>query len=108
MKFEPPNFLTNPMKKGVMHGKKGQRGPFFDHPGEMGNKYVESDYNIEKKILREELAEHQSKLQEQPFYPLARQHKGDSKKYYFGTFNNPKVVIGGDVTDFPEKKPEPP
>ena len=59
---ENPNFLTNPMKKGVLHGKKGQRGPFFDMPETHGNKYIESDYNIEKKILREELADHQSKL----------------------------------------------
>lgn len=56
--IEPRNFLTNPMKKGVLHGKKGQRGPFFDYPNENGNKYIESDYNIEKKILREELADH--------------------------------------------------
>ena len=70
--FEPSNFLTNPMKKGIIHGKKGQRGPFFDPPGTGGLKYVESDYNIEKKILREELADHQSKLQEHPFYPNAR------------------------------------
>lgn len=68
----PKNFLAIPMKKGVMHGKKGQRGPFFDNPGEIGNKYEPSDYNIEKKILREELAAHKEKLQEMPFYPLSR------------------------------------
>lgn len=52
VEIENRNFLTNPMKKGVIHGKRGQRGPFFDYPGENGNKYIESDYNIEKKILR--------------------------------------------------------
>lgn len=109
VKFDPPNFLTNPMKKGVLHGKRGQRGPFFDMPEQHGNKYMESDYNIEKKILREELAEHQSKLQEHPFYPLARQQKDHSRKYYWGTFNNPKDVIGpiGDK-ELPPKKVEAP
>ena len=56
--FAPTNFLTNPMKKGIIHGKRGRRGPTFDWPLENGNKYIESDYNIEKKILREELADH--------------------------------------------------
>lgn len=32
VEIEPRNFLTNPMKKGVMHGKRGQRGPTFDYP----------------------------------------------------------------------------
>ena len=50
--------MTNPMKKGVMEGKRGKRGPFFDYPNEMGNLYMASDYNIEKKILREEIAAH--------------------------------------------------
>ena len=58
VEIEPRNFLTNPMKKGVLHGKRGQRGPFFDYPEQGANKYIESDYNIEKKILREELADH--------------------------------------------------
>lgn len=48
----PRNFLTNPMKKGIIHGKRGQRGPFFDEPGTGALKYMESDYNIEKKILQ--------------------------------------------------------
>lgn len=105
---ENPNFLTNPMKKGVIHGKRGKRGPFFDMPLEMGNKYIESDYNIEKKILREELADHQSKLQEQPFYPLSRQMK-NGKKFYHGTFNNPMDVIGPiGAKEMPEKKVAPP
>lgn len=105
---ENPNFLTNPMKKGVLHGKKGQRGPYFDMPETLGNKYIESDYNIEKKILREELADHQSKLQEAPFYPLARQTK-NKKRFYHGTFNNPMDVIGPIGTaPLPEKKVAPP
>lgn len=110
MIFEPANFMTNPMKKGVMHGKRGQRGPTFDWPETNGNKYIESDYNIEKKILREELAEHQSKLQEAPFYPLARQQKVTGKRYYFGTFNNPMDVIGpiGDKELPAKPKPPPP
>lgn len=55
---ERRNMLAIPMKKGIIHGKRGQRGPYFDWPLEVGNKYIESDYNIEKKILREELANH--------------------------------------------------
>ena len=47
----PRNFLTNPMKKGVINGKRGKRGPFFDEVGYGALKYMESDYNIEKKIL---------------------------------------------------------
>jgi len=48
-------------------------------------------------------------LQETPFYPLARQLKEAGKKYYFGTFNNPKDVIGpiGDK-ELPPKKVEAP
>jgi hypothetical protein len=49
----PRNFLTNPMKKGMINGKRGPqyRGPFFDEVGYGALKYMESDYNIEKKIL---------------------------------------------------------
>ena len=49
------------MKKGVIHGKKEKRGtcgPFFDEPGTNALKYVASDYNIEKKLLKEEIADH--------------------------------------------------
>ena len=61
---EKPNFLTNPMKKGVLHGKRGQRGPFFDMPNELGNKYIESDYNVEKKILRDDWLSIERKLKQ--------------------------------------------
>lgn len=47
--LEPCNFLTVPMKTGVLDGKKGKRGPTFAGTIE----YISSDYNIEKKMLKE-------------------------------------------------------
>jgi len=59
----PRNFLTNPMKKGVVDGKAFKRGPTFG--GTI--RYMESNYNIEKEILTKEMMNHQSKLQDKPF-----------------------------------------
>lgn len=47
--LEPRNFTTVPMKTGVMDGKKDKRGPTFGGKIE----YIPSDYNIEKKMLKE-------------------------------------------------------
>jgi len=104
----PKSFVTNPMKKGIIHGKRGQRGPFFDEPGTGALKYVESDYNVAKKIATAELAEHHSKIQEMPFSCAARNNK-KGKRYYFGTFNNPLDTIGPIADkELPPKKADPP
>lgn len=96
----PRNFLTNPMKKGIIDGKKEKRGPTFGGP----IPYMESGYNIEKEILRKEMNDHQSKLQDKPWSQRARHHK----KWYFGTFNNYNDVIGEDREYPQKKKPAPP
>lgn len=53
------------MKKGLIHGKgvnkHGEHGPFFDIDGTGALKYVESDYNVEKKLLTAEHADHIAK-----------------------------------------------
>ena len=57
---EPRNFTTIPLKGGIVAGSmKELRGPFFNN-----FLYQPSDYNIMAKMAREELAYHQSKLQE--------------------------------------------
>lgn len=104
----PRGFLTNPMKKGLIHGKKGQRGPFFDEPGTGALKYVESDYNVAKKERTKEIAEHHALIQEMPFSCAARNNK-KGKRYYFGTFNNPMDTIGPIADkELPPKKAEAP
>jgi len=77
----PRNFTTIPMKRG-----KVGRLTYFG--GQIP--YKEDDvYGNKKKIIKQEIEYHRSKVQEKPFSQQAKRLK-------FGTFNNPKNVYGED------------
>lgn len=74
----PRNFTTKPLRR----GKIGVGTTFGGSIPFLGD-----DYDAKKKILRKEIAVHQSKLQDKPWSQKA-------KLLPFGTFNKPKEVFG--------------
>jgi len=88
VKIEPPNFLTNPPKKGQV-GK----GTTFE--GVLP--YKPDPYDHKKELAKKELEEHKAKCQEKPFSQKVRPK---------GNFSTDLQAYGEDV-QIPARKPKP-